>query len=81
LDDAETDLEGVPLSAFLDSFDLDLLPPNAAVALAVLRLGPENCRFLLGDPRGNADFGFCCEPAEKGLAYCGRHRAVCFVAA
>jgi GcrA cell cycle regulator len=43
---------------------------------AVLRLKRGDCRYPFGDP-GDADFRFCCAPAEIG-PYCQEHAAVCY---
>ena len=45
--------------------------------IAVVDLGPENCRWPLGDPR-SADFEFCRRRKLGGGPYCPEHAALAF---
>lgn len=46
--------------------------PLSSSAEAILNLGPKQCKWPTGDPKGN-DFGFCKEDRAKGRPYCEAH--------
>lgn len=50
-------------------------PPTARM-VALLDLGPGDCRFPVNDPR-NDDFGFCGAP-KAGRSYCEYHHRLCY---
>lgn len=43
----------------------------------LLELGPDDCRFIVGDPQ-TSDFFFCAAPVVEGKPYCPGHCARCF---
>ena len=45
--------------------------------IAVVDLGPQNCRWPFGDPR-SADFEFCRRRKLGGGPYCPEHAALAF---
>ena len=47
--------------------------PVFGVRAAIDALGPDDCRWPLGEVRA-PDFHFCCSPRELGSAYCSTHR-------
>lgn len=53
------------------------IPVSERVKLVDLRAN--HCRFPIGDPRSDEDFGFCGQPKESVVhAYCREHAAICY---
>jgi len=46
---------------------------STAATDAVLRLGPHDCKWPIGDPKA-ADFAFCGAPRDGEHPYCHHHR-------
>jgi GcrA cell cycle regulator len=45
---------------------------------AVMRLGPDSCRFPIGDPQREG-FRFCCKTAALNYPYCAEHAAIAYI--
>ena len=54
--------------------ELVQVPPAERIQLS--QLGEHTCRWPLGDPVTDKDFGFCGRPAVRGRPYCAPHGAM-----
>jgi GcrA cell cycle regulator len=52
-------------------------PLREGEIIGVLELGPNMCKWPIGDP-GDPDFGFCGTHCASGAVYCEEHAAIAF---
>jgi GcrA cell cycle regulator len=67
---------GVPLST-LKVAKPTARPPRSSEIIGVLGLGPNMCKWPIGDP-GDPDFGFCGSHCGSAAVYCEEHAAIAF---
>jgi GcrA cell cycle regulator len=54
-----------------------LKPVREGEIIGVLQLGPNMCKWPIGDP-GDSDFGFCGSQCSSAAVYCEEHAAIAF---
>jgi GcrA cell cycle regulator len=64
----------LPCDEYVPPPELVQVPPAERIQL--WQLGEHTCRWPLGDPVTDKDFGFCGRPPVRGRPYCAPHKAM-----